>query len=168
MLCEQGFMGWYMVKSGLSKAMMKEPGAVPRVSQYRLTAHLATAFIIYGSTVMVASDIMRQAKLANGTFPKDLVKAINNPALNRMRTAALFMTCFVFMTAMTGGLVAGLDAGLIYNEWPMMGEGLVPPTSELWSKDFVKPGDNGKWRNLLENPTTVQFDHRTMVSFAIG
>ncbi|KAG2188887.1 hypothetical protein INT44_004027, partial [Umbelopsis vinacea] len=166
MLGFQGFMGWYMVKSGLSQALMKEPGAVPRVSQYRLTAHLATAFIIYGSTVMVAADVIRQHKLANGTLGKDLVKAINNPALNRLRAAALFMTCFVFMTAMTGGLVAGLDAGLIYNEWPMMGEGLVPPTNELWSDDFVKPGDNGKWRNFLENPTTVQFDHRTMAETA--
>lgn len=115
---------------------------------------------------MVASDIMRQYKLANGTFSNDLVKAINNPALDRLRAAALFMTCFVFMTAMTGGLVAGLDAGLIYNEWPMMGEAVMPPINELWSNHFVKPGDHGKWRNLLENPTTVQFDHRTMAETA--
>ncbi|KAG2182412.1 hypothetical protein INT43_007342 [Umbelopsis isabellina] len=162
MLGFQGFMGWYMVKSGLSQALMKEPGAVPRVSQYRLTAHLATAFVIYGSTIMVAADIIRQHRLANGRITKDLIRAINNPALNRFRTAALFMLHFIFATAMTGGLVAGLDAGLIYNEWPMMGEGIVPPKNELWSNHFVKPGDNGKWRNLLENPTTVQFDHRTM------
>jgi cytochrome c oxidase assembly protein subunit 15 len=166
MLGFQGFMGWYMVKSGLSQALMKEPGAVPRVSQYRLTAHLATAFVIYGSTIMVAADIIRQHRLASGKISKDLITAINNPALNRFRSAALFMLHFVFATAMTGGLVAGLDAGLIYNEWPMMGEGIVPPKSELWSDHFVKPGDNGKWRNLLENPTTVQFDHRTMAETA--
>lgn len=162
MLGFQGFMGWYMVKSGLSQALMMEPGAVPRVSQYRLTAHLATAFVIYGSTIMVAADIIRQHRLANGKITKDLIRAINNPALNRFRSAAMFMLHFIFATAMTGGLVAGLDAGLIYNEWPMMGEGVVPPKNELWSDHFVKPGDNGKWRNLLENPTTVQFDHRTM------
>ena len=70
----------------------------------------------------------------------------------------------IFATAMSGGLVAGLDAGLIYNEFPLMGGRLVPPSNELWSDDYVKHGDNGKWRNMLENPTTVQFDHRTMVS----
>ncbi|KAI8144370.1 COX15/CtaA family [Fennellomyces sp. T-0311] len=162
MLGFQGFMGWYMVKSGLNQALMEEPGAVPRVSQYRLTAHLATAFMIYGSTIFVAADILRQNKIANGTYPKEVAKMLNNPALTRFRRCAHIMGSIIFLTAMTGGLVAGLDAGLIYNEFPYMGEGFVPPKSELWSDHYVKPNDNGKWRNLLENPTTVQFDHRTM------
>ncbi|KAI9255188.1 COX15/CtaA family [Phascolomyces articulosus] len=158
----QGFMGWYMVKSGLNQALMEEPGAVPRVSQYRLTAHLATAFMIYGATVFVAADIIRQNKIANGTYPKEAAKLLNNPILNRFRRSAHIMGAIIFFTAMTGGLVAGLDAGLIYNEWPKMGNGFIPPKEEMWSDDYVKSNDKGKWRNLLENPTTVQFDHRTM------
>ena len=160
-------MGWYMVKSGLNQALMEEPGAVPRVSQYRLTAHLATAFMIYGSTIFVAADILRQNKIANGTYPKEVAGMLNNPVLNRFRRCAHIMGAFIFATAMTGGLVAGLDAGLIYNEFPYMGQGFVPPKSELWNDHYVKPEDKGKWRNLLENPTTVQFDHRTMVRYMV-
>jgi cytochrome c oxidase assembly protein subunit 15 len=43
-----------------------------------------------------------------------------------------------------------------------MGDGIIPPKKELWSDHYAKPNDHGKWRNLLENPTTVQFDHRTL------
>lgn len=155
-------MGWYMVKSGLSEALMKEPGAVPRVSQYRLTAHFATAVAIYGATIFVAADIIRQNKIMNGTYPKEVAAMINNPALKRFRILTHSLGALLLLTAISGGLVAGLDAGLIYNEWPLMGEGLVPPKDELWSDHYVKPQDKGKWRNILENPTTVQFDHRTL------
>lgn len=156
-------MGWYMVKSGLSQALMEEPGAVPRVSQYRLTAHLATAFMIYAGTIFVAADILRQHKIATGTYPKEAAAMLNNPVLHRFRRFAHIMGALIFCTAMSGGLVAGLDAGLIYNEFPFMGNSMIPPKAELWSDDYVKPNDGGKWRNLLENPTTVQFDHRTLV-----
>ncbi|KAI8070999.1 cytochrome oxidase assembly protein-domain-containing protein [Gongronella butleri] len=158
----QGFMGWYMVKSGLSEALMKEVGAVPRVSQYRLTAHFATALLIYGSTIFVAADILRQHKLATGTYPKEVASMLNNPMLKRFRLLTHSLALLLTVTALSGGLVAGLDAGMIYNEWPKMGEGFIPPTQELWSDHYVKPNDKGKWRNLLENPTTVQFDHRTL------
>ncbi|KAI9264606.1 cytochrome oxidase assembly protein-domain-containing protein [Helicostylum pulchrum] len=158
----QGFMGWYMVKSGLSDALMKEPGSVPRVSQYRLTAHLATAIAIYASTIFVAADIIRQNKIASGKYPQHVASMLNSPALKRFRIASHSLGALMMLTVLSGGLVAGLDAGLIYNEFPFMGEGIIPPTNELWSDDYVKPTDNGKWRNLLENPTTVQFDHRTL------
>lgn len=155
-------MGWYMVKSGLSDALMKEPGSVPRVSQYRLTAHLATAIAIYASTIFVAADIIRQNKIASGKYPQHVASMLNSPALKRFRIASHSLGALMMLTVLSGGLVAGLDAGLIYNEFPFMGEGIIPPTNELWSDDYVKPTDNGKWRNLLENPTTVQFDHRTL------
>ncbi|KAI9486358.1 MAG: COX15/CtaA family [Benjaminiella poitrasii] len=158
----QGFMGWYMVKSGLSEALMKEPGAVPRVSQYRLTAHLATAIAIYTSTIYVAADIVRQNKIISGKYPQQTASMLNNPVLKRFRIATHGLGALMFLTVLSGGLVAGLDAGLIYNEFPFMGEGIIPPRKELWSDNYVKPNDNGKWRNLLENPTTVQFDHRTL------
>lgn len=158
----QGFMGWYMVKSGLSEALMKEPGAVPRVSQYRLTAHLATAVAIYGSTIFVAADILRQNKIASGQYPASTAAMLNNPVLKRFRIASHSLGSLILLTLLSGGLVAGLDAGLIYNEFPWMGEGIVPPKDELWSDNYVKPNDGGKWRNFFENPTTVQFDHRTL------
>lgn len=62
--------------------------------------------------------------------------------------------------------MAGLDAGLIYNEFPYMGESIVPPVNELLSSDYAKSAtsDSQYWRNVFENPTTVQFDHRLLVS----
>jgi cytochrome c oxidase assembly protein subunit 15 len=62
--------------------------------------------------------------------------------------------------------VAGLDAGLLYNEFPLMGGRLAPPTDELFSPYYAKNPDKSDiwWRNIFENPTTVQFDHRVLVS----
>ena len=65
-----------------------------------------------------------------------------------------------------GALVAGLDAGLLYNEFPLMGGRLAPPADELFDTAYAKKADGSDlwWRNILENPTTVQFDHRCLVS----
>lgn len=62
--------------------------------------------------------------------------------------------------------MAGLDAGLVYNEFPTMGGRLVPPTDELFSPSYAQAADRSDtwWRNLLENPTTVQFDHRVLAT----
>jgi cytochrome c oxidase assembly protein subunit 15 len=158
-------MGWYMVKSGLNEALMKEVGAVPRVSQYRLTAHLCTAFVIYAAAIFSAADIVRANKIASGVYPKEVASMLNSPVLNRFRKYTHMLGGLIFITALSGGLVAGLDAGLIYTEYPKMGEGYIPPKDELWNSHYVKDGDKGKWRNLLENPTTVQFDHRTLAEF---
>lgn len=64
--------------------------------------------------------------------------------------------------------MAGLDAGLLYNEFPLMGGRLAPPSDELFSKDYAKRADGSDlwWRNIFENPTTVQFDHRCLVRSA--
>jgi cytochrome c oxidase assembly protein subunit 15 len=64
-----------------------------------------------------------------------------------------------------GAFVAGLDAGLIYNEFPTMGGGIVPPLGELISPFYARATDKADllWRNIFENPTTVQFDHRVLV-----
>jgi heme A synthase len=68
-----------------------------------------------------------------------------------------------------GAFVAGLDAGLLYNEFPLMGSHIVPPVEELFSNDYAKLPDKSDkwWRNIFENPTTVQFDHRVLVRFRI-
>lgn len=66
-----------------------------------------------------------------------------------------------------GAFVAGLDAGLLYNEFPLMGGRLAPPSPELFNSVYASDPKNstGLWRNIFENPTTVQFDHRVLVSF---
>lgn len=67
-----------------------------------------------------------------------------------------------------GAFVAGLDAGLLYNEFPLMGERISPPADELFSPAYAKRADRSDiwWRNIFENPTTVQFDHRVLVSIS--
>ena len=65
--------------------------------------------------------------------------------------------------------MAGLDAGLVYNEWPLMGGRLAPPTDELFSPVYAKSESKSDlWRNIFENPTTVQFDHRVLVSLRLS
>ena len=64
-----------------------------------------------------------------------------------------------------GAFVAGLDAGLLYNEFPLMGGRLSPPKDELFDPAYAKKEDRSDlwWRNVLENPITVQFNHRCLV-----
>ena len=132
----QGLLGWYMVKSGLVD--------VPHVSQYRLTAHLIAAFAIYAYMFWVAMSLL---------YPvDDTRKQSRHPWFGR--TVAL--TGLIGITIVSGGFVAGLDAGKIYNSFPLMGESLIPPG--LLAIDPI-------WRNFFENTTTVQFDHRLL---AIG
>ena len=168
----QGFLGWWMVKSGLKDDLFA-PGSHPRVSQYRLTAHLGAAFIVYTSMLWNGISILRTNKLLSqptSTAAFQLT-ALRHPALRPFKLATLGLTALVFTTAMSGGLVAGLDAGLIYNEFPYMGLGLTPPKSELFDKFYSHvPADaNGQhsdliWRNMLENPSLVQLDHRIMAT----
>ncbi|EXJ72513.1 cytochrome c oxidase assembly protein subunit 15 [Cladophialophora psammophila CBS 110553] len=163
----QGFIGWWMVKSGLKDDLFA-PGSHPRVSQYRLTAHLGAAFICYLAMLWNGLDILRTNKIlrvssdgANATL-----KALSNPALKPFKRYVSLLAGLVFITAMSGGLVAGLDAGLIYNEFPFMGLGLTPPKSELWDKFYCRAPDHSDlwWRNLLENPSLVQLDHRILAT----
>ncbi|OPB36313.1 cytochrome c oxidase assembly protein [Trichoderma guizhouense] len=160
----QGFIGWWMVKSGLKDDLFA-PGSHPRVSQYRLTTHLATAFVCYSWMLMSGLTILRTRRLlADPAAASAVINAIKNPTLKTFRRSVLGVTGLVFLTAMSGGLVAGLDAGLIYNEFPKMGLGLTPPKSELWDKFYSRKEDGSDlwWRNMLENPSTVQLDHRIM------
>lgn len=160
----QGFIGWWMVKSGLKDDLF-EPGSHPRVSQYRLAAHLGTAFMCYAWMLMSGMSILKaHAMKANPEKALDIVKRLKDPALRTFRRSAFGLTALVFLTVMSGGLVAGLDAGLIYNEFPMMGLGLTPPKSELFDKFYSRREDHSDlwWRNMLENPSTVQMDHRIL------
>ncbi len=125
----QGLLGWYMVKSGLID--------VPHVSQYRLTAHLIAAFLIYAYMFWVAISLLFPA-------PQNASKHVWYP-----RTLGLVVLASV--TIVSGGFVAGLKAGKIYNTFPMMGDYWLPP-GMMALEPF--------WRNFFDNMTTVQFDHR--------
>lgn len=160
----QGFIGWWMVKSGLKDDLFA-PGSHPRVSQYRLTTHLATAFACYVAMLWNGLAILRQHKLlADPQAGLESLNALQNPKLAVFRRSVAGLALLVFITAMSGGLVAGLDAGLIYNEFPTMGNGLAPPKSELFDERYSRRPDRSDlwWRNMLENPSLVQLDHRIL------
>lgn len=162
----QGFLGWWMVKSGLRDDLFA-PGSHPRVSQYRLTAHLGAAFLVYCSMLWTGLSILRDHRLL-----KDPVKAaaaletLKHPALRLFRRSVVGLSLLIFTTAMSGALVAGLDAGLIYNEFPYMGLGLTPPKKELFDPFYSHVPDQSDlwWRNMLENPSLVQLDHRVLAT----
>ncbi|KAJ5105647.1 Cytochrome c oxidase assembly protein COX15 [Penicillium alfredii] len=160
----QGFLGWWMVKSGLKDDLFA-PGSHPRVSQYRLTAHLGAAFVCYVAMLWNGLAILRSHKLlADAASGLKQLEALRDPRLVIFRRSVAGLALLVFTTAMSGGLVAGLDAGLIYNEFPYMGNGLAPPSPELWDARYSRHEDCSDlwWRNMLENPSLVQLDHRIL------
>ena len=162
----QGLLGWWMVKSGLKDDLFAT-GSHPRVSQYRLVAHLGTAFICYSAMLWNGLSILRTHKLLRDVqVAEDSLRRLRNPRLRIFRSSVGALAILVFTTAMSGGLVAGLDAGLIYNEFPYMGLGLTPPKSELFSNFYSHTHDNSDvwWRNPLENPSLVQLDHRILAT----
>eukprot|EP01134_Creolimax_fragrantissima_P000150 CFRG0150T1 len=135
----QGLMGWYMVKSGLKDD--PDPNAVPRVSQYRLCAHLGLALVIYTMALWCGLKHLSKPSIIAD------IKAV------AVRRNTHMVTGLVFTTALSGAFVAGLDAGLVYNSFPMMADRWIP--TDMWAFD--------PWyKNLLENPTTVQFNHRVL------
>ncbi|KAK7696607.1 hypothetical protein QCA50_001265 [Cerrena zonata] len=168
----QGALGWYMVKSGLEDALLETPGAVPRVSQYRLAAHLGTAFVLYAGMFSTGISILTDWRWAkNGTWgglkntgSGAVWKVLETPSVRRFTRYSKLLTGLVFITALSGAFVAGLDAGLLYNEFPLMGGRIAPPSDELFSPLYAQKPDGSDiwWRNIFENPTTVQFNHRCL------
>ncbi|RDL36971.1 Cytochrome c oxidase assembly protein COX15 [Venustampulla echinocandica] len=162
----QGFLGWYMVKSGLKDDLFA-PGSHPRVSQYRLTAHLGAAFVCYVAMLWNGLSILRtNSLLSHPARGHAQLQHLSSSTLSIFRKSVAGLAILVFATAMSGGLVAGLDAGMIYNEFPRMGTGLAPPKSEIWSSFYSRREDGSDlwWRNMLENPSLVQLDHRILAT----
>ncbi|CAK9794942.1 Cytochrome c oxidase assembly protein COX15 homolog [Anthophora plagiata] len=147
----QGLMGWYMVKSGLEDRFV-EQSDVPRVSQYRLAMHLGMAFIIYTGFLYNALDYLSPAQKLNLTN-SEINSGNLKSKLKRFRMLVHSTKGLVFLTALSGAFVAGMDAGLIYNTFPKMANRWIP--DDIFT---VSP----TWKNFTENPTTVQFDHRIM------
>jgi cytochrome c oxidase assembly protein subunit 15 len=139
----QGLLGWYMVQSGLI--------GVPHVSHYRLAAHLLLALSLLGATLWQLLNLVRG----------DSVRA--TPSLGRLRQLALGFTALVLLQIFYGAMVAGLDAGLGYKTFPLMAGRLVPHHMFILDPALI---------NLLDNPVTVHFLHRTfgwlLVFSAIG
>ncbi|XP_068633960.1 heme A synthase COX15 [Battus philenor] len=144
LVAAQGLMGWYMVKSGLEDRF-QGPSDVPRVSQYRLAAHLSLAFILYSGLVAGALRVLRPFPVS-ATFQR--IKELKS-----VTAFAHTVKAMAFVTAVSGAFVAGLDAGLVYNSFPKMGESWIPEDILAFSPTL---------RNFTENPTTVQFDHRIL------
>jgi len=131
----QGAMGWYMVKSGLVDD--------PRVSQYRLAAHLGLAFLLFGLMAWTGLGMLQPRAVA--------------PAPTLTRRLGNWLVALVFIMVLSGALVAGIHAGLAYNTFPLMNGDFVPP--EIF---MVEP----LWLNFFTNMATVQFDHR-MIAWAL-
>ncbi len=146
-----------MVKSGLSDSIITE-NSVPRVSQYRLAAHLGTALMIYITMISTGWSIL------NSNKPVLLLPNTNASSLLAFKKYAHWTAGLCLFTALSGAFVAGLDAGLVYNTFPFMGDSLVPPIKELWLEKF-KFNFGGKLKNLFENPVTVQLNHRALVLY---
>ena len=126
----QGLLGWYMVKSGLVDN--------PHVSQYRLTAHLGLAFVIYAAMLWVILDVL----------------AGRRPGSRQPHALARWgvgLVGLVFLMILSGGLVAGTKAGFAYSTWPLMGTSFMPPG--LYAGDPA-------WLDAFEDITTIQFNHR--------
>ncbi|KAI5956789.1 COX15 [Candida jiufengensis] len=171
----QGFIGWWMVKSGLDEEELKDRKSKPTVSQYRLTTHLGAAFLMYLGVLYIAIEILQENKIIKSirsgnpekiAFVEKLINQLSSPAIKKFRYMSYGLLILTFITAMSGGMVAGLDAGLIYNTFPHMGEDWIPSKNELMDPVFARQKDESDlwWRNLLENPTTVQLIHRIMAT----
>ncbi|RED44944.1 COX15/CtaA family protein [Seonamhaeicola aphaedonensis] len=133
----QGFLGWYMVKSGLVDN--------PDVSHYRLAAHLTTAFLTFAYTFWVALDLI---------FPNP--KPYNKKFRNLLRWGLVVLLIQIIY----GAFVAGLDAGFIHNHWPMMNEGkFIHPTVYIEQEPLLK--------NFIEGKSGVQFVHRMLAYIVV-
>lgn len=127
----QGALGWYMVASGLVED--------PRVSHFRLTAHLGVALAIFAAELWIALGLLAPSRRVD-----------TPPALGRL---AFVIAAVVFVIALSGGFVAGLRAGYAYNTFPLMNGHWIPPEILL-----LEPW----WKNFFYNMATVQFVHRSI------
>ncbi|MEQ8601491.1 MAG: COX15/CtaA family protein [Devosia sp.] len=133
----QGALGWWMVSSGLTE--------LTSVSQYRLAAHLTAASLLFIALVYVARSLSPGRVLGRVTG-------------FHMATAALLLVLIILQIG-AGAFVAGLDAGMGYQTWPLMDGAIIP--GGLLAMDPA-------WRNLFENALTVQFIHRGMAYLIVA
>ncbi|MEL7114174.1 MAG: heme A synthase [Pseudomonadota bacterium] len=141
----QGAIGWWMVSSGLTGTMLD-------VASYRLATHLGLAFVILGLIAVYMFALKRPER--------ELMQARRTREAGLSGMAALLVGV-TFVQILIGALVAGIDAGRSYTEWPLMGGAFLPPS--MWDLEPI-------WRNFFENAGTVQFVHRVWgyLAFALA
>ncbi|MQL86907.1 hypothetical protein Taro_019440 [Colocasia esculenta] len=144
----QGLVGWWMVKSGLEEPLSEY--VQPRVSPYRLAAHLTSAFVIYCGLLWTAlSVVMPDPPAGNLNWVHEAAK---------VRKLVLPVSVIVGITAVSGAFVAGNDAGHAYNTFPKMGDSWIP--DDIFSMEPLL-------RNCFENTSTVQLNHRILASTSL-
>jgi cytochrome c oxidase assembly protein subunit 15 len=126
----QGFIGWWMVSSGLSGDRLD-------VAAYRLATHLSLAILLMGLALWTALDLLTPKQPHKGDA--------------KVAPWAIGFVLFLAVQIVLGAFVAGTDAGLINNDWPTFAGGLYP-------KDYAALSP--MWRNFVENTSTIQFNHR--------
>ena len=134
LICFQGFIGWYMVSSGLTNRV--------DVSHFRLSVHLVVAFLILSLI-----------------FWNFLIIRINNNIPNKINPMLpLFFLILIFLQLVIGAFVSGMDAGKIYNSWPLMGQTYYPNDNNIIDLFTL---------SAFSEPSLVQFIHRNL-AYAIG
>jgi len=150
----QGALGWYMVSSGLSERV--------NVSQYRLVAHLGLALVILVIALWTSASLRAATRDATRDANAPAVSEATGagaertpPAFNRTRWAPIAdaFAVWTFLVILSGGFVAGLRAGKIYNTFPLMDGTIVPP-----GYGYLE----GFFKNAFENPAAAQFHHRVL------
>ncbi len=134
----QGLLGWYMVKSGLIHE--------PRVSQYRLTAHLGAAMLIFGYMLWTALSLLHPEPVNRQT-----------PGIGKLHRFSLAITALIIVMILSGGFVAGTRAGYILNTFPLMYGQFIPPGMYTMQPFYL---------NWFENLISVQFNHR-MIAYLL-
>ena len=127
-----------MVYSGLQKE--------PHVSHYRLAAHLISAFTVFGFTFWYALNLL---------YPQAIEE---NNIIKQVKRLSVIMFGIIVLQIIYGAFVAGLKAGLFYNTFPKMGTKFIPETVTSFDPFY---------KNLIENPSGVQFIHRTIAYLAV-
>ena len=129
LICFQGFIGWYMVSSGLVDRV--------DVSHYRLSIHLVTAFILLS---LIFWNFLKLTSLGKNQVSFKLI-------------SIKFFLFLIFLQLVIGAFVSGMDAGKVYNTWPLMGSAYFPDDSKLIELLNIK---------VFDNPSIVQFVHRNL------
>ena len=133
----QGAMGWYMVRSGLAGRNS--------VSPYRLVAHLSLALVVFVLAVWTAASLSRDVE-------RRLTGRVQRHTSLQSQVVTVGLAFLALVTILSGGFVAGLDAGRVFNTFPLMEGRLIPPGYSAIEG----------WRNAFENPIAAQLHHRAL------
>ena len=136
LICMQGFIGWYMVMSGLVNKV--------DVSHFRLSLHLTTAFIILTLILWQIFNLR--------------IKFNSNDGIVKFKLPEIFIF-LIFLQIVIGAFVSGMDAGKIYNSWPLMGTTFFPNDNSLYKLFKI---------TAFSEPSLVQFMHRNLAYIILG